>query len=365
MPAPPIHYTRTNDGVDIAYWTLGEGPTLFILHPPVDSHIAVEWEVPRVRRFYEDLARDFRIVRANPRCCGLSGDSEDFSVATHAADIAAVAVAVAVEVAEAAILSIGSSTRIALAAARQPTLTVTSLALLSPLVRHPKTGVASWAIPMARGVPDTFRQTMAQLYDPEHLDPPGALRRLQDAAIAPEKMPSLAEQSLEWDDMDEALPSIQTPALVVQWEDAQMWRDGPHLAAGLPQARLTVRAGRCHPWYDPDPDSLIALIRDFFLEHAEPSSTPSPPSLRNSAPRRPRPPTSPPGSLKSFDLSPAASPTPRSPRNWSSRPAPWAATSPTSSTKPASATASSSPPTPKATASPSRGPLIPSGVEGP
>ena len=29
MDAPPIQYARTDDGVDIGYWTLGEGPPLF------------------------------------------------------------------------------------------------------------------------------------------------------------------------------------------------------------------------------------------------------------------------------------------------------------------------------------------------
>ena len=26
MDAPPIQYARTDDGVNIAYWTLGQGP---------------------------------------------------------------------------------------------------------------------------------------------------------------------------------------------------------------------------------------------------------------------------------------------------------------------------------------------------
>lgn len=31
MDCPPIQYCRTVDGVNIAYWTLGEGPTVAIV----------------------------------------------------------------------------------------------------------------------------------------------------------------------------------------------------------------------------------------------------------------------------------------------------------------------------------------------
>ena len=68
MDAPPIQYARTADGVNIAYWTLGEGPTVVIAEVGTASHIALEWEVLAFRRFFLRLAARFRIVRYNPRC---------------------------------------------------------------------------------------------------------------------------------------------------------------------------------------------------------------------------------------------------------------------------------------------------------
>ena len=39
MDAPPIQYARTEDGVNIAYWTLGEGPPVLMFSLPTLSHL--------------------------------------------------------------------------------------------------------------------------------------------------------------------------------------------------------------------------------------------------------------------------------------------------------------------------------------
>jgi pimeloyl-ACP methyl ester carboxylesterase len=72
MDAPPIQYARTEDGVNIAYWTLGEGPALVQLYNPFMSRVDREWEVPALRAWYERLAATFRLIRFDLRGCGLS-----------------------------------------------------------------------------------------------------------------------------------------------------------------------------------------------------------------------------------------------------------------------------------------------------
>ncbi len=57
MDAPPIQYCRTDDGVNIAYSTLGEGPSALFLHPPAVDHLTLEWGVPRFRKMQELWAR--------------------------------------------------------------------------------------------------------------------------------------------------------------------------------------------------------------------------------------------------------------------------------------------------------------------
>ena len=68
---PPIRYTRTRDGVSIAFWTLGEGPVLVNAALP-SSHIKREWETPGLRAIYEWSAKTCRFVRFDHRGVGLS-----------------------------------------------------------------------------------------------------------------------------------------------------------------------------------------------------------------------------------------------------------------------------------------------------
>ena len=45
MDAPPIQYARTEDGVNIAYWTLGEGVPMVFAVPATGSHLGLEWAI--------------------------------------------------------------------------------------------------------------------------------------------------------------------------------------------------------------------------------------------------------------------------------------------------------------------------------
>jgi pimeloyl-ACP methyl ester carboxylesterase/DNA-binding CsgD family transcriptional regulator len=59
------------DGRRIAYATIGEGPVLLFGGRWV-SHLEEEWDDPRVRSFYEELARTHRVVRYDRLGAGLS-----------------------------------------------------------------------------------------------------------------------------------------------------------------------------------------------------------------------------------------------------------------------------------------------------
>jgi hypothetical protein len=44
MDAPRIQYAKSEDGFDIAYWTLGHGEPVVDMATPPFSHIQLEWE---------------------------------------------------------------------------------------------------------------------------------------------------------------------------------------------------------------------------------------------------------------------------------------------------------------------------------
>src|SRR3990170_3231511 len=68
---PRIQYAKTSDGVNIAFWTLGEGPPLVCL-PASFTHIQLEWQIPQIRAWYERLAQARQLVRFDWRGWGLS-----------------------------------------------------------------------------------------------------------------------------------------------------------------------------------------------------------------------------------------------------------------------------------------------------
>ncbi|MCH7698368.1 MAG: alpha/beta fold hydrolase [Chloroflexi bacterium] len=86
---PRIQYAKTEDGVNIAYWTMGEGEPL--VHVPLPfSHIQLELQIPEMRRWYEGLAREHTLVRYDHRGFGLSDRTTvDLSLPTQVGDLEA------------------------------------------------------------------------------------------------------------------------------------------------------------------------------------------------------------------------------------------------------------------------------------
>lgn len=95
MLEPRIHYTRTSDGVNIAYTSFGEGGIPIIaLRPPQLSHIGLEFGLPFQTRFheFERMSASRQVVRFDTRGAGLSDRGiGDISLEARIRDIDAVA----------------------------------------------------------------------------------------------------------------------------------------------------------------------------------------------------------------------------------------------------------------------------------
>lgn len=68
---PEIPYTKTADGYDIAYQTVGDGPLDVVWVPGMASHLELEWETP-FANVYRQLASFARLIRFDKRGTGLS-----------------------------------------------------------------------------------------------------------------------------------------------------------------------------------------------------------------------------------------------------------------------------------------------------
>ncbi len=95
---PPIRYTRTSDGVSIAYYSLGNGPPLIAMPANLCQTIEYDWKISNMRAAAEASARAFTYVKYDPRGSGLSDRQiNEFSPDAMALDVEAVANAVAAD----------------------------------------------------------------------------------------------------------------------------------------------------------------------------------------------------------------------------------------------------------------------------
>ena len=69
---PRIQYAKTEDGVSIAFYTLGEGLPLVYPGAVPFTHLELEWQNPAVRAFNEHIAQKRKLVRFDPRGLGMS-----------------------------------------------------------------------------------------------------------------------------------------------------------------------------------------------------------------------------------------------------------------------------------------------------
>jgi class 3 adenylate cyclase len=87
---PRIQYAQTEDGVSIAYRTLGEGRP-FVNMPHPFSHLQLDWEQPEFRSWDERWAKNRQFVRYDARGTGLSDrDVTDISLNAQVRDLEAV-----------------------------------------------------------------------------------------------------------------------------------------------------------------------------------------------------------------------------------------------------------------------------------
>lgn len=90
MP-PEIRYCATSDGVDIAYYVMGEGEPILLASAILFSNLQDDLRhAPEYARVGHGIGRGMRVVRYDPRGTGLSGRSFDYSMRARLTDLGAV-----------------------------------------------------------------------------------------------------------------------------------------------------------------------------------------------------------------------------------------------------------------------------------
>ncbi len=247
MTEPQIQYAKTEDGVSIAYWTLGEGEPLVYMPWIPFGHIELEWQESEHRRFCEGLARGGLLVHYDGRASGLSDRSvEDLSLAARARDLESVVDQLALD--RFALWAPMITGPVAVAYAAEHPERVSRLVLWCSIVRAADLTEAAQfqgLMALAEKDWDLFTETMASvIYGWSDGEKARQYAGLVRESSSPETV--LASLSILSEiDVSDLLPSVKVPTLVLHrrtmaYPSMDVARK---LASQIPDARLVVIDG--------------------------------------------------------------------------------------------------------------------------
>jgi class 3 adenylate cyclase/pimeloyl-ACP methyl ester carboxylesterase len=276
---PRVQFVRTVDGVNIAYWEIGEGPVLIALAMP-SSHIQREWQMPTWRAIYEYTARGLRFVRYDPRGLGLSDrDIDDFSIDALVRDLEAVVDRLGVPQVRLAAFAMAGTVGLAYAA-RHPER-VSHLIVVNGFERgSDATSPKLEAVSQLVGKDWEFAsEGMIRAFggwESEELARAAAATLRE--SIDPAQMVALIEQLARWD-VSPDLPRIAAKTLVIQNVEnpALQPQTAKRLAAAIPNCEVVMLNGPVQPFLPPE---VVPTITRFFSGTRAPGAPPPRPDLR-------------------------------------------------------------------------------------
>ena len=253
-----IRFCTTADGVSLAYALVGTGPYVVRVLGHF-THLEMEWEWPDLRRFWEQLAEHFTVVRYDGRGMGLSAPYEgEFTEETRQLDLDAVLTAVGAKTA--ALLGISEGGWTAATYAVQHPGGVTHLILYGAYSRgaqarpgfDPEEDAALLTLMRKGWGRDTpaFRQVFTSQFFRSDADPGliAHFNELQRVSASPETAARYHESCHRRGDGQDLFRQIRIPTLVIHSRDDLAVRadEGRRLASLIPGAQLVLLPSGTH-----------------------------------------------------------------------------------------------------------------------
>jgi class 3 adenylate cyclase/pimeloyl-ACP methyl ester carboxylesterase len=260
-----IHFCRARDGVQLAYSMIGQGPPL-VKTGNWMTHLEFDLESPIWRHLYRELARDYTLVRYDPRGNGLSDRTVDeVSFDAFVSDLETVVDATRLE--RFAMLGISQGCAVAIAYAVRHPERVSHLLLYGgyALGRNKRHRTAeekdedAAMMTLMRSGWGKQNPAFRQLFTSQFI--PGATKEqadwfneLQRITVSPEMAVRLVEATNETDVAD-VLPRVSVPTLVMHArDDARVpFEAGRRMAGGIPGARFVPLASANHLFLETEP----------------------------------------------------------------------------------------------------------------
>jgi pimeloyl-ACP methyl ester carboxylesterase/DNA-binding CsgD family transcriptional regulator len=271
---PRIQYAHTRDGVNIAFWTLGEGMAFLHLTPVVGQTLGTmashgEWEMPECRQWYERLASRWKLVRYNNRGEGLSDRIvADRLLEASVLDLEAVVDRLALERFILFGPWYGGPPAIAYAA-RHPQR-VSHLILWCTFARG-----SEWQrqpqLQAVRSLLDkdwvVYTETVAHvILGWSQGEPANRYAALLRDSVTPEFVENYYAQVKDWD-VSTLLPQVTAPTLVLHRREHTLGLDVPRaLVSAIPNAQLVLLEGASTAPYLGDTEAVAAAVEAFLGE---------------------------------------------------------------------------------------------------
>lgn len=265
MPPIPSHRIRSDDA-EIVYWTLGDGPSVVLLHPFPVNH---EFWLPVA----EALSTRYRLILPDLRGHGESGAGEGpATMDKHAADLARLMDDA--QVPRAPIIGVSIGGYLLFEFWRKHRARVAALGLCN--TKAPADGPEARAARLQaandvleRGT-EPFVQSMAsrvlakstQESRPDLVD--GALRMMRK--MSPEDIAQVQRGMAARPDSVDALKTINVPTLLITGDEDPMTgvNEAEFMRQHIPGSQLRViqKAGHYSPWEQPE--EATKLLRQFL-----------------------------------------------------------------------------------------------------
>ena len=281
---PETHYAQSGEA-KIAYQVSGNGPPDLVMVPGLVSHLDIQWQQTRYRRFVRALERGARVIRLDKRGTGLSDPVADLpTTGQRVQDVAAVMAAARSP--RAVLLGLSDGGRAAIAFAAAYPSQVAGLVLYGTSYRGPRAALLRRYRSVVRhwGEGRLINLVAPSLAGPQSRQAAGAFER---AAASPAMAAALIE-SLGLIDVRDLMRGLTVPALVLHRdEDIIPVADARLVAGQIPGATLKILAGQDHlPWagnWSAVAEQILA-----FLDEVAPGRK-RPEVRRRGGPQLPRP----------------------------------------------------------------------------
>ncbi len=270
---PRIQYAQTEDGVSIAFSTLGEGGMPFVQMPVPFSHLQLNWEQPEVRSWLERLAKKWQVVRYDNGGTGLSDRGvPEFSLDANVRDMETVVDRLGLQ--RFALFAPVFSGLVGVAYAVRHPGRVTHLILwhtgarTTDLIGGPQ-GEALLRLVDADW--EMFTETLANVvFGWSAGEPARRYAAVVRESITQEGLQAALAAGMDFD-VTELLPQVKSPTLVLHRREAAFpsMDTARVLASRIPNARLALFEGGSGGPYLDDVDAILNAIDEFLGEGEE------------------------------------------------------------------------------------------------